>query len=116
MLQAPPDADGGDNANTVPHPDDPPLYVVPTSTPLLRTKPASGKAPAASGKLYNVVSTGVAAPQGMRIANSAPINRAIVKDFCISLEVCADYAPKSTFAGLVPHACSGRRMSGCGRG
>ena len=81
MLQAPPDCD---NLNTVPHPD-PPAYVVPKSAPLLRTRPASGKAPLGPGKLYSVVSEGVAAPQGMRIANSAPINTAVVKDFCISI-------------------------------
>jgi hypothetical protein len=81
MFQAPPDFD---NSNTVPHPN-PPAYVVPKSAPLLRAKPASGKAPSAPVKLYNVVSVDVAAPQGMRVANSAPINTAIGKDFCISL-------------------------------
>src|ERR1022692_3380799 len=90
MLQTPPDCD---NSNTVPQ-SLPPGYAVPKSAPLLRTNPASGKAPLGPGKLYRVVSEGVAAPQGMRIANSAPIKTAVVKDFCISSEFCADARSK----------------------
>ena len=104
MVQGLPWVAGGISWNTVPQPV-PPLYVVPNSWPLLlATRPASGNAPSVpAGKLYRVVSTGVAAPQGMS-ANSAPINTAIGEDFSISSEFCADARSKVNCCGtsIVP--------------